>query len=90
MLSKYCSNIANKYGIKIGGVNKLVPNLDNKFKCFFHYKNLQFYLSLGIIIVKIHRILRFKQSDLLKKYIDLIQTKGKNAANSFEKDFLNR
>ena len=26
MLSKYCSNIANKYGIKIGGVNKLVLN----------------------------------------------------------------
>ena len=90
MLSKYCSSVANKYGIKIGGVNKLFPNLDNKFKCFLHYKNLQFYLSLGIIIVKIHRILRFKQSDLLKKYIDLIQTKGKNAANSFEKDFLNR
>ena len=26
MLSKYCLSIANKYGIKIGGVNKLVPN----------------------------------------------------------------
>ena len=26
MLSKYCSNVASKYGIKIGGVNKLVPN----------------------------------------------------------------
>ena len=84
MLSKYCSNVANKYGIKTGGVNKLFPNLDNKFKCVLHYKNLQFYLSLGIIIVKIHRILRFKQPDL---YIDLIQTKGKSAANSFVKDF---
>ena len=27
MLSKYCSDIANKYGIKVGGVNILVPNL---------------------------------------------------------------
>ena len=27
ILSKYCFNIGNKYGIKIGGVNKLVPNL---------------------------------------------------------------
>ena len=27
MLSKYCPDIANKYGIKIGGVNKLFPNL---------------------------------------------------------------
>ena len=33
MLSKYCSDIANKFGIKIGGVNKLVPNLRNKKTC---------------------------------------------------------
>ena len=31
-LSKYFSNIANKYDIKIVGVNKLVPNLGNKSK----------------------------------------------------------
>ena len=87
MLSKYCSNIANKYGIKIGGVNKLVPNLDNKFKCVLHYKNLQFYLSLGIKVVNIHRILKFKQSDLLKKYIDLIQTKKKMPLIVLKKTF---
>ena len=27
MLLKYCCNIADEYEIKIGGVNKLVPNL---------------------------------------------------------------
>ena len=32
MLSNYSFNIANEYGIKIGGVNKLVPNLSNKSK----------------------------------------------------------
>ena len=31
-LSKYFSNIANKYDIKIVGVNKLAPNLGNKSK----------------------------------------------------------
>ena len=35
MLTKYCSDIADKYGIKIGGVNKLVPNLRNKKKVSF-------------------------------------------------------
>ena len=30
MLSKYCSNIADEYGIKIGVVNQLFPNLGNK------------------------------------------------------------
>ena len=32
-MSKYCSDIADKYGIKIGRVNKLVPNLRNKKIC---------------------------------------------------------
>ena len=32
MLSKYCSDIANKYGIKVGRVKKLVPNLRDKIK----------------------------------------------------------
>ena len=35
-LSNYCSNIANGYGIKIGGANKLVPNLRNKSKYVVH------------------------------------------------------
>ena len=47
MLSKYCFSIANEYGIKIGGVNKLVPNLSNKCKYVVHYKNLKLYLSLS-------------------------------------------
>ena len=32
MLSRYCSDIADKYGIKVGEVSKLVPNLRDKKK----------------------------------------------------------
>ena len=87
MLSKCCSNIADKHGIKIGGVNKLVPNLGDKSKYVLHYRNLKSYLSLGMKLTKFHRILKFKQSDWLKKYIGFNTNKRKNAANSFEKDF---
>ena len=51
MLSKYCSDVANKYGIKVGGVNKLVPNLRDKIKYVIHYKNIQYYLSLGVKLI---------------------------------------
>ena len=74
MLSNYCFNSANEYEIKIGGVNKLVPNLGNKSKHVVHYKNFQLYLPLEIKLTKIHRILKFEQSHWLKKYI-LIETK---------------
>ena len=87
MLSKYCKEIADKYEIKVGDVKKLIPNLDNKTKYVFHYKNLQLYLSLGMKLTKIHTVLKFKQSDWMKKYIDFDTKKRVNGANNFEKDF---
>ena len=80
MLSKYCFDIVNKYRIKTVGVNKLVPNLRNKKRYLVHYRNLQLHLSLGMRLIKIHKILRFEQSDWLKKYINFNTSKIKNAA----------
>ena len=87
MLSKYCIDIADKYGIKVGGVNKLVPNLGEKGRYILHYRNLQLYLSLRLKLVSVYKILEFEQSDWLKKYIDFNTDKRTNVVNSFEKDF---
>ena len=46
MLSRYCKNIANKYGIKVCNVKKLVPNLGSKTDYVLQYRNLQLHLSL--------------------------------------------
>ena len=87
MLSKYCKKIADKYEIKVGDVKKLIPNLGNKTNYVVHYRNLQLYLSLGMKLTKIHKVLKFKQSDRMKKYIDFNTEKRMNAVNDFEKDF---
>ena len=45
------------------------------------------HLSLGIKLTKVHKILKFKQSDWFKKHIDFNTDKRKNAANSSENNF---
>ena len=45
MLSKYCKKVGGKYEIKVGDVEKLIPNLGNKTNYVVNYKNLQLYLS---------------------------------------------
>ena len=70
MLSDYCKKITDKYTIKIGDVKKLIPNLGNKTNYELHYRDLQLDFSLGMELTKIHKMLKFKQSDWMKKYID--------------------
>jgi len=54
----------------VGGLSKLVPNLHAKKTYVLHSENLKLYVTLGLKMTKIHRILAFKQSPWLKKYID--------------------
>ena len=86
MLSDYCKKIADEYEIKVGDAMKLIPNLCNKTDYVVHYRNLKLYFSLGMKLTKIYRVLKFKHSDWMKKYIDFKTEKRTNVANSFEKD----
>ena len=80
-------NITKKLLIKVGDVKKIIPNLDDKTNYVVHYRNLQLYLSLRMKVTKIHEVLKFKQSDWMKNYIDFNTEKRMNATNYFEKDF---
>ena len=87
MLSLYCKNIQEKFGIRIGQVAKLIPTLAEKKNYVLHYSNLQLYLSLGLKLKKVHRVLEYDQSPWLAQYINFNTQKRMNAKNTFEKDF---
>ena len=87
MLSDYCREIKNKFNISSGNVNKLIPTLNDKKNYVLHEENLKLYLSLGLKLKKIHRVLEFSEKPWLKEYIDFNTEKRKNAKNAFEKDF---
>ena len=87
VLSDYCRKIANKYGMKVGDVKELISNLSNTTNYILHYRDLQLYLSLGMKLTKIYRVLKFKQSDWMKNHLDFNTEKRKIVPNSFEKDF---
>ena len=70
MLSPYCKALKDSENINSGRVHKLVPNLMSKEKYVLHYRNLQQYLSLGMKLKKVHRVLEFTQKPWMKPYID--------------------
>ena len=51
-----------------------------------YYRNLKYYLSQGLILKKVHRILEFKQSTWMKPYIDFNTQKRKEATNEADKN----
>ena len=69
------------------GVEKLIPNLRDKTKYVIHYKNLIQCLKAGIKLKKIHRGIKFIESEWMKPYIEMNTNLRTKAKNNFEKDF---
>ena len=52
-----------------------------------HYRNLKFYVSHGLLVTKLHRVVEFRQSKWLGDYISKNTVMRKQASNDFEKNF---
>ena len=81
----YQNTVKKLYQIKVGDVKELILSSGySNTNYVLHCRNLQLYLSLGMKLTKIYRVLKFKQSEWMKKCIDFNTEKRINTANVFE------
>ena len=73
--------------MKIEKVEKLVANLYDKTEYIVHIRNLKQALNHGLVLKKVHRVIKFNQNAWLKPYIDMNTDLRKNAKADFDKDF---
>ena len=57
--------------MKIEIVEKLVPNFHDKTEYVMHTGNLKRASSHGLVLKKVHRVVKFNQNVWLKPYIDM-------------------
>ena len=73
--------------MKIGRMEKLVPNLKNKKGYVVHIKAVDQALRHGLKLKKVDQVIEFQQSRWMKAYVMLNTKLRKDAKNEFEKDF---
>ena len=73
--------------MKIKKRNKLVSNLYDKKEYVTDIRALKQALNDGLMLRKVHRVIRFNQEAWLKPYMEMNTEKKKKAKNGFEKDF---
>ena len=73
--------------MKIDEVEKLVANFYNKEKYVVHIQALDQALKHGLVLKKVHRMISFQQSALLKDNIDKNTDLRKKATSNFKRDF---
>ena len=57
--------------MKIEKVENLVVNLHDKPEYVIHIRNLKQALIHGLVLKKVHRVIKFNQTAWLKPYIDI-------------------
>ena len=86
-LGEYQLELKEQHRLPSSKVKKLLQTLFDKKNYVLHYKLLKLYVSLGLIVAKVHHVLEFKQVNWLAPYISLNSNKRQAASNKFEENF---
>ena len=73
--------------MEINKCSKLTCTMKNKENYVIHIRALKQALNNGLLLKKVHRVIKFNQEAWLKSYISKNTELRKEAKNDFEKDF---
>ena len=68
-------------------MKKLILSHRPKTHYVIHAALLQFYMEMGMVVIKVHRIVQYKQSPFFEPYITFNSKKRQESTSDFEKDF---
>ena len=71
--------------MKIEIVEKLLPNLHDQTEYVIHIRNLKQAWNRGLVLKKVHPVIKFNQRSWLKPYIDINTDLRKKTRNDFKK-----
>ena len=73
--------------LPVSECKKLICNLYDTKNYVDHISSLKQALNHGLIVKKVHRVIKFNQRAWIKEYIDMNTEYRMNAKNDFDKDF---
>lgn len=87
IISHYSKDVLVISGKKFTKSRKLIGHLGTRKNYVVNSHNLNYYISMGIKVTKIHRCIAYKEEAWLKPWIDQNTAYRTEAKNNFEKDF---
>ena len=85
--SPWTKDLALRYKLPIkDGAPKLLLTLENKHNYILHYILLKFYLSQGLILKKVHKVLTFRQKAWMRDFVLKNAIMRKQAVSTFDQN----
>ena len=84
-VSPYTRELSAACGIQLRPAKKLCLSLTDKTRYAVHYRTLQSYIRLGVVLKRVHKVIRFTQSLWLQDFMKYTTDKRRGATNDFDK-----
>jgi len=85
-LSDYTKKLMSRMNLKRSTVPKLISSLFAQKRYRLHYRLLMHYMTLGVVVTKVHRVVKFRQEAFVRPYIEYNLQQRKISQSELKKE----